>query len=427
MRETAAPRLAAARGRVAAAALLLAVALAASMVPAQAFAYFDRGSVSVALGTQQVQVQAGETASVTVGITPASDDQTEGCGMPTCPQGCASTCTDENGQCRCAGTDYATYYPTAVATSSNASVAVATYEGGALTVYGKQAGEATITVRASLRQFTDAEATLTVQVSGQASGAQAGSAEFVDVPEQAQAEQADKADVVEKTIMKRPVHMVRINEQCDAPAALAALAGIDGDVTFWEGDTYYQPDYSLTFKGTNYTADAVPAALDPSLAVSTEADGALNQPLAGLDGYLVVDFAQKGALPAQAKVFAQAKGVFADDAQLSLFSYDEAAKAFVREDAPAQMVGGYASFDVAEGKTYVVSTRDLTIEANAAVTGGSQQAGNADGANASAQPQATTLLPAWLPIAAVAVLVIAAVAIALIVRRRRGARSQEGR
>ena len=103
--------------------------------------------------------------------------------MPKCPQGCSESCTDENGQCRCAGADYQTYYPSATASSSNASVAVATYSGGALTVYGKQEGEATITVRASLRQFTDAEATLSVKVSGAAAGASSGSGAFVDVPE----------------------------------------------------------------------------------------------------------------------------------------------------------------------------------------------------------------------------------------------------
>lgn len=67
-------------------AVALAFALAMCFAPAQAFAYFDRGSVSVALGTTSVEVRAGETASVTVAITPASDEQTEGCGMPKCPQ-----------------------------------------------------------------------------------------------------------------------------------------------------------------------------------------------------------------------------------------------------------------------------------------------------------------------------------------------------
>lgn len=348
--------------------VVLALVLAASMAPAQAWAYFNRGSVSVALGATSLDVQAGSASSVTVSITPSSDNQTEGCGMPKCPQGCSETCTDENGQCRCAGADYRTYYPSATATSSNASVAVAVYSAGTLTVYGKQEGEAVITVRASLRQFTDAQATLSVKVSGTAEGVAASGAN-VEVPEAANVEQEDRAAVVEKTVMGRPVHMVRVSDSCDARAALASLAGVDGDVTFWQGDTYYHPAYSLTFAGSSYEADEV-FGFSPELEVLTEASGSLNQPLSGLSEFVVVDFAHQGALPAPATVYVEADKVFAGEQDIALFSYDEAAKEFVREDAPARMSGGYATFSVQEGKTYVVSSRDLTTEANAVVTGG---------------------------------------------------------
>lgn len=392
--------------RRACAAVVMACALAASMAPAQAFAYFNRGSVQVALGVQQVEVQAGATSSVTLSITPASDDQTEGCGMPKCPQGCSESCVDENGQCRCAGKDYETYYPSAVATSSNASVAVATCDGTSVTVYGKQEGEATITVRASLRQFTDAEATLVVKVSGTADGAAAGTAAFVDVPDAASAgEQEDKASVVEKTVMNRPVHMVRIDEACDAQAQLARLAGVDGDVTFWAGDTYYHPEYSLTFKGDAYAADGL-FAFDPSLTVSTEASGVLNQPLAGLDGFVGVDFAHKGALPAAATVYVLAEDVFSDGQDVALYSYDAQAKSFAREDAQAQVTGGYAAFTVQEGKTYVVSSRDLTAEARTVVVGGQGQAqgdsccdDTASTASGGSQQAIGSSLPPFVPIA----------------------------
>ncbi|MVM54268.1 hypothetical protein [Gordonibacter urolithinfaciens] len=412
--------------------LALTIALVLALLPTQALAYYNRGSVSVALGTTGVEVQAGATASVTVAITPASDDQTEGCGMPKCPQGCSDTCADENGQCRCSGPDYKTYYPTAVASSSNASVAVATYSGGALTVYGKSEGEATITVRASLRQFTDAEDTLKVTVSGTAAGAQAGSAAFVDVPETAAAVQEDKADIVDKTVMGRPVRNVRINDACDAAARLAEMAGIDGDVTFWEGDTYYHPNYSLTFNGTTYDASAVQP-FDVNLAVSTEAEGVLNQPLSGVQGFVAVDFAQKGALPAPATVYAQAKTALSDDDSVALFSYDGGAKAFVREEAPAAMVGGYATFTVQEGKTYVVSSRDLTTEAKDIVVGGAasaQQGGSccdptpaaaamADGASC-CDASSAAMAPV-VPIAIGAIVVAAAAAaIVIIMTQRKG-------
>lgn len=407
--------------------LALAIVLALALMPAQALAYYNRGSVSVALGTTDVQVQAGATASTTVAITPASDDQTEGCGMPKCPQGCSDTCADENGQCRCSGPDYKTYYPTAVASSSNASVAVATYSGDALTVYGKSEGEATITVRASLRQFNDAEATLKVKVSGAAVGAQPGSTAFVEVPETAAADQEDKADIVEKTVMGRPVHNVRINDACDAAARLAEMAGLDGDVTFWEGDTYYHPVYSVTFNGTTYDASAVQP-FDVGLKVSTEAEGVLNQPLSGVQDFVAVDFAHKGALPAPATVYAQAGTALSDDAAVALFSYDSAAKVFVREEAPATMVGGYATFTVQEGKTYVVSSRDLTTEAKAIVMGGAtsaQQGGSCcDSTPAAAAAAAgdccdTGTGAAVAPVVPIAVAVIAAAAVAVIIMTQR--------
>lgn len=419
--------------------VLLALALALCMLPTQAFAYYNRGSVSVALGTTAVEVQAGATASATVSITPASDDQTEGCGMPKCPQGCSASCADENGQCQCSGSDYTTYYPTAVATSSNASVAVATCVGGALTVYGKSEGEATITVRASLRQFTDAEATLKVTVSGKADGAAAGSAEFVDVPETAAAQQTDKADVVEKTVMGRPVHNVRIGDACDVTGRLAQMAGVDGDVIFWQGDTYYHPAYSLTFNGTTY--DAPPASsFDVRLDVTTEAQGTLNQPLTGVSNFVVVDFAQKGDLFAPATVYALAEGALNDGDAVALFSYDDAAKAFVKEEAPASVSGGYAVFTAQQGKTYVVSSRDLTTEAKTVVTGGTpsmQQGGSCcdpapaaaaetmpsccDTANANAVPPFVYVAGGVVAAAAVA----AAVVVVVMMRRKKKAETAD--
>lgn len=388
--------------------LALVFILVFSLMPMQAFAYYNRGSVTVDLGTTAVEVKAGATASVTVSISPSSDEQTEGCGMPLCPQGCSPSCADENGQCTCAGKEYKTYYPTAVARSSNASVAVATYKAGTLTVYGKKEGEATITVRASLRQFTDAEETLQVKVSGEAAGYQKGSDAFADIPDAADAVEDDRLDLIEKTVMGRPIHNVRINERCDVEARLSAMAGIDGDVIFWEGDTYYQPNYSLTFKGTNYGKDNV-RPLDVTLNVTSKAEGAMNQPLSGLDKFLVIDFAQKGKLFAPVEVYAYTQGALADDDEVALYSYDEGSKSFTREDVDVDVRGGYAWYTVDEGKTYVVSTHDLTTEANAVVSG----AQGGDVAMQSTAPLAGVLL------AVVAVVVIAAIVIVVVLRKNK--------
>lgn len=415
--------------------IVTAVMLALSMVPAQAWAYFNRGSVSVALGATALEVQAGSSASVTLSVTPSSDEQTEGCGMPKCPQGCSETCTDENGQCRCAGTEYRTYYPTAVASSSNASVAVAVCSGGTLTVYGRQEGEATITVRASLRQFTDAETTLSVKVSGSSDGASPESSAFVELPEVADAMQEDRADVVEKTVMGRPIRMVRIADSCDARTELASLAGMDGDVTFWQGDTYYHPRYSLTFLGSSYDEAAL-FDFDPSAEVLTEASGTLNQLLSGLSEFVVVNFAQKGKLPAAATVYAEANGAIADDQSVALFSYDSAAKAFVRESAAVSMSGGYATFSVEEGKTYVVSSRDLTSEANVVVTGGSGSTQGSDSCCSSkgeeaamANQGASGSLPPFAYVAmgiGICAVAVAAIAAVTLMRRKRKADEDEG-
>lgn len=410
--------------------LLAAFVLAASMVPSQAFAYYNRGSVSVAVGAAEVDVQAGATASVTVSITPASDDQAEGCGMPKCPQGCSSTCADANGQCQCSGKEYKTYRPTAVVSSSNAGVAIATYSGNALTVYGKSEGEAIVTVRASLRQFTDAETTLRVKVSGTADGQTVGSTSLVEVPEGADALQDDKLDLVEKTVMGRLIHNVRINDSVDAVGRLAEMAGIDGDVIFWKGDTYYHPDYSLTFAGTDYAADDV-APIDVRLEVGTEAQGTLNQPLDGVDGFVVVDFAQKGELCAPATVYASAGSALSDGETVALFSYDETAKTFMKEDEAPSISGGYAVFSTQVGKTYVVSSHDLTTETKAIVTGGAAAAGDggsccdpvpaASDANGSSCSMTETMLPPVVPLA-LGIGVVAggiAVAVVMAVRRRK--------
>lgn len=411
----------------AAASVVLAFALALSMAPAAAFAYFDRGPVEVSLGTENLEVATGQVASTTVTITPASEDQTEGCGMPKCPQGCSSSCCDENGQCGCAGKEYKTYYPAAQATSSNAAVAVATYSAGSLTVYAKQAGEATITVRASLRQHTDAQTTLTVKVNGSDAGSAASTDAFVDVPEAAASTAEDKVDIVDKTVMNRAIRMVRIADGLDAQAQVNDYVGVDGDLTFWSGDTYYHPDYSLTFKGTDIAAGA-PELSSCRLSVSTKAEGTLYQALSGKDCFVAVDFDHKGALPAPVTVYALANGAISDGQAVALYSYDAQTKSFVAEDATASMVGGYATFTVAEGKTYVVSCTDLTTAANAVVTGGASQTASAgsccdpSGSASSASSVGQQVLSPFLLVVVVAVIAAAVGAgVAVAVMRRRGA------
>lgn len=399
----------------------LVLALVVSLAPTSAWAYFNRGSVGVSVGVAALTLSAGETADVTVSLTPASDDQTEGCGMPKCPQSCASTCTDELGQCRCAGADLTTYYPSAKAVSSNSNVAMAVCDAGQVRVYGRSEGTATITVVGSLRQFNDGEATIEVKVEGgdAAAAESAAPAEFSAMPETADLSIDDRQDYVEKTAMGRPICFVRIGGSEQPGAVLASLAGVDGEATFWEGDTLHQPDYSVTILGTDCSEQDARrlgglSTDNFALQVTTIAEGPLMQSLTGLDEFVVVGFAEDAVLPCAATVYAKAQGAIADEAAVALYRYDEAAKQFERADASAEVVGGYVKFQTAEPGQYVVSTHDLTAEANRAVSAG---VGASDDAGASAVNVGGVVA------AAAAAVVVAAAAVALVRRSKRKGRS----
>lgn len=147
--------------------LALVMAITGVMTCADSFAYFQRGSVNVYAGRGSVSVTQGSSASVSISFSPSSSRQLPGCGMAECPQICGEKdCLDANGECKCAGTVYQTYYPTASVSSSNTSVATASYSGGALYINGISPGSATITVRASLRQFSSTSTSINVTVSG---------------------------------------------------------------------------------------------------------------------------------------------------------------------------------------------------------------------------------------------------------------------
>ena len=129
-------------------------------------AYFNRGTVGVSVGKGSVSVEAGSNTSVSVSLTPASDSQLPGCGMAECPQICGEKeCLDANGQCTCNGKTYQTYHTSVSVSSSNTSVATASYSSGTLTVHGVSEGTAVITLTAALRQFSSGTTSVTVNVS----------------------------------------------------------------------------------------------------------------------------------------------------------------------------------------------------------------------------------------------------------------------
>ena len=143
----------------------LAVLLLLGCTAVPSFAYFNRGNVTLTLGQRELSMNVGSTASVSVGISPIKEQQLPGCGMAECPQTCGDTgCLNENGECTCGGLEYETYYASVTAVSADPSVAAAEYQNGTLTVRGMSEGSTVITVKGSMRQYTDAEQVLSVTV-----------------------------------------------------------------------------------------------------------------------------------------------------------------------------------------------------------------------------------------------------------------------
>lgn len=146
--------------------VLVVCGLLLSVSGLRALAYFNLGTVSLALSDTSVSLVRGETKSVSAVPSPPSSDQTAGCGADYCPQTCGDkVCADKNGQCTCMGAGYSTYEASVSVSSSNGSVAQAEWANGVLKITALSPGSATITAQASLREFTpSAEKTIQVSV-----------------------------------------------------------------------------------------------------------------------------------------------------------------------------------------------------------------------------------------------------------------------
>ena len=385
-------------------------------VPTTAWAYYDRGAVSVQTGVASVSVEAGETVMVSVTTDPASDEQTVGCGMAMCPQNCSDSCTNANGQCTCVGDETSTYYPTLKVSSSNASVATAVVESGTLTIYGRSAGTATITLTASLRQFTNGETTIEVTVTGEADASVPDDFGEADIPESATTDSAEE-DVVKQTVMGRPIWSVRLTDTVDPMEYLEEMAGVDGEVSFYEGDTMFHPDYSVTFAGSDYSADDLDY-VDPSIEISFEASDELTQPLANVGDFAVLDFAQQGEFPCEVTVYVYLGDVYEDGTSVALFSYDSSSKEFVSEDISVSVENGYAVFSTSIGKTYVLSTEALT---SVDVVSGTSSSGDSCCTSDTSATGIIGNLPIVAIVAVIIVILAIAVLVAFILHRRRSA------
>lgn len=424
-----------------------ALALVACLTPAPAFAYYNFGTVQVSPGASYVTVQAGQSTSTSITVNPASDSQTLGCGMAKCPQVCTSegaieagyNCFDVNGQCTCAGSAYSTYYPEVSAASSNSGVATAYVSGNTLVVTGNAAGSATITVTASLRQWTTNTTSIQVEVTQPASGgtgssggsggtgggsdtpAAAGSGGVANIPQEAEATDS-KDDELNETVIDTVagrVIMVEANSYLNMADELAKIAGTTDQLVVWSGTSSERPDWSWTFVGDTVDASSPYASFNPAITVSELGTGDVSNLMKQARDGLVLEFAHEGPLPGEASVYVKADGAYADGTTLSLFCYNEETKRFELVEEGLEVQEGYVSFVTDHCSTWAFSTDDLTAYEVEEVNTPGAIRDNAEGSSVVAEES-----PAWMVPAAVAVIVAAVVVVAVVVAlRRRKARA----
>ncbi len=378
----------------------LALALVVALLPfAKAAAYYSFGTVSVETGNASLSVTEGSSAQTSLTVTPASDDQTLGCGMAKCPQVCTSdgaldagyTCFDSNGQCTCAGRTYSTYYPEVSVQSSNSGVASAYVSGNTLVVSGHSAGSATITVNASLRQWESNSTTVQVTVTEPAAidngggssdthttttpdsatpaavatddSAKASDTEAkVAVPEAATASDS-RDDAVNETVVETvagKVYKVERNAHLDTAEQLAKIVGTSDQLVIWSGSSSDKPEYSWTFTGADVDAERAKIAFDPTITVSKLGTGDVSNIMKQAHDGVVLEFSHKGMLPAAASVYVKVSGTYSDGAELSLFTFNEQERRFeLAQTEKVRVEGGYASFKIDHCSTWALSSDDL--------------------------------------------------------------------
>lgn len=444
--------------RTLALALMLLLAAAPCFIGVRpAHAVISFGEVAVSLPSSAV-VTAGQTTSVSCVVTPASHAQLPNCFTTYCPSGCefgsSGGCLDADGQCTCFGGGYTTYYPNVSVSSSNPAVARAAYSGGALVITGYTPGTATITVRADLRLWTSAAASVAVTVtepaapstggsegtepsgsgsasSGSASGAGSAAQGGVSVSSQGVSATSSAGKVATAVVSggqavveegaadetQPAVHSAEVG-QVDALELLASIAGTEDEACFWQGPNADEAEYVWTFSG-QALADADLGAFD-ALDLTVNDLTSENERLAAALGkvaYRAVGFEHEGALPCAATLGVRVSDAFANGTRLALYFYDEAADALVLVEKGLEVTEGYVTFSLDHTAVWVLSD-DTGLEGPLASADDEQEDAVAqvpDEENQSAMPVAALLA------VALGVVVIAAAGVAVARKRRAGA------
>lgn len=353
--------------------LVLALLITGVMTCSDSFAYFQRGSVGVYAGQSSVSVTQGSSAAVSLSFSPSSSSQLPGCGMAECPQSCGEkNCLDPNGECMCAGTAYSTYYTTASAYSSNTSVATASVSGSTVYISGISPGSATITVTASLRQFTSTSTSIYVSVSGstqpatRATTAASGEVSAKSVKKNQSKKNSKKesskkseAEETTKTVDsdRGKISFVTISDGRTGKDALEGIKGKDAFVDFQKKDDADTILYTWEFAGKDVTD---PRDMDLNLEFSREAFEGCEY--GSKSDSLYIQRGDKEALPGKASTSIRVADWFRDSDELYLYSFDQENGARVIEDG-LNVENGYVTCSTMYGEAdkYILSTEKWDV------------------------------------------------------------------
>lgn len=389
-------------------AVVLITTLIVGRVPSTALAYYNFGTVQISPGTYSLSVAAGQSTSTSVSVSPASDMQTPGCGMAKCPQVCDSAeayeagynCFDANGNCTCAGSQYDQYTTQVSASSSNSAVATASVSGGTLTVTGHSAGSATITVNASLRQWTSNSVSIQVDVAkgdnsdgnnnnnnnnnsdnnnsdnsdkrdnndnskkndnSSNSDTSKKTDTHVVIPDEAVVSES-RDDALNETVIETvagKVYMVEINSYLDTKEQLQRVQGSEDQVVFWSGTASDKPSYSWTFYGKDIPEDSPYFSFDPSVSISKMGEEYVANLMKQAKDGVVLACAYTGTLPSSASFYAYVGNDYADNTNLSLFVYNDEKRCFELVQENLEVEAGYAHFQTEQASLWALSTDNL--------------------------------------------------------------------
>ncbi|MGI6720986.1 MAG: hypothetical protein ACOX4I_00290 [Anaerovoracaceae bacterium] len=360
-------------------ALIAAVLLVFSVNAPQAMAYFDRGDVALSVGRSAVTLDRGGSINVSVTASPAYDDQTQGCGMAECPQSCGEkNCLDDRGNCTCAGTEYTRYYTSFKVASSNNSVASAKYTGGAVKISALGAGSATISVTASLRQYTSMSKTIKVTVSksdssfsgggsggSSASGGTRDSAAAVDnggtssaaTPQQKKAAAKKKAAASKKVIKSKKGTVISedIIDYAQGSDIFRQIKGKDEYAIFNKKDEAGSIEYSWRFYGRDIkTTDDV----DLNISLSDKAGEKVADTTHGKEA-MYMTFAEQGSFPGKAEISARLTDNISNADKVYFYEYNAGRGRAVRSGKSLNVENGYAGRTMSHGGTYIMTAEEI--------------------------------------------------------------------